>query len=229
MATFKQNCPHCQSELELENQWIGMEAECPECQRSFKVNPPAQSAPKRQLPPPGAPKHNMPMGSPFAPPVSAPPPPMMNQLTADEYLYIRNRKIMNFFTIVCILLSIASATFGCINALDDQSLSSNYTLQHVKSYEDRKQKIGSQLSESWYYELMHDENMTIRDTEFYTLSTAEAMIFDSMNYSFNRLRGRVSVINDCIFLFSCSVVFMLLAIFLKLHQILGALTLKARR
>ena len=208
MATFKQNCPHCQSELELENQWIGMEAECPECQQSFKVNPPAQSAPKRQLPPPGVPKHNMPMGSPFAPPVSAPPPPMMNQLTADEYLYIRNRKIMNFFAIVCILLSIASAVFAV----------TNYEGGHTSLGERPQATVETQYE--YGIAVSRDVGVTVGDS---SLATANNTAVIASN------QGSIRQAFQSVCLSVFSVVFMLLAIFLKLHQILGALTLKARR
>ena len=44
---FKSNCPHCQTQLDLEREWIGMEVDCPECQNSFTV--PEPPAPQRRL------------------------------------------------------------------------------------------------------------------------------------------------------------------------------------
>lgn len=37
MAEFTTKCPHCNTELVAEEDWIGMEVECPSCQQSFTV------------------------------------------------------------------------------------------------------------------------------------------------------------------------------------------------
>jgi TM2 domain-containing membrane protein YozV len=42
---FKSNCPHCQTQLDLERDWIGMEVDCPECGKSFTVRPPVVQKP----------------------------------------------------------------------------------------------------------------------------------------------------------------------------------------
>ena len=73
MATFKSNCPHCQSELELETDWIGMEAECPECMNPFTVTAPA--APQRRLNRP--PQRPVPQQMPPPPPQFQGYPPQM--------------------------------------------------------------------------------------------------------------------------------------------------------
>ena len=37
MAEFITNCPHCNSNLQVENEWIGMEAACPQCKTIFVI------------------------------------------------------------------------------------------------------------------------------------------------------------------------------------------------
>ena len=37
MAEFITKCPHCNVELQAQNEWIGMEAECPECGKSITI------------------------------------------------------------------------------------------------------------------------------------------------------------------------------------------------
>ena len=34
---MKQKCPHCNAELDAQEDWVGMEVECPACQKSFTV------------------------------------------------------------------------------------------------------------------------------------------------------------------------------------------------
>ena len=80
---FKSNCPHCQTQLDLEREWIGMEVECPECQNSFTVpeppapqrrlsRPPQQRMPQQQYPgyPPQNPygQYQMPQQNPYGNP-----------------------------------------------------------------------------------------------------------------------------------------------------------------
>ena len=45
MAKFLSKCPHCKSDLELNDEWLGMEVQCPICSNSFKVT-------KKATPPP---------------------------------------------------------------------------------------------------------------------------------------------------------------------------------
>ena len=35
--SFKMQCPHCRIELEAEDEWIGMESECPECGKNITI------------------------------------------------------------------------------------------------------------------------------------------------------------------------------------------------
>ena len=37
MAEFNTKCPHCNAELEVQDEWLGMEVECPICKQAFAV------------------------------------------------------------------------------------------------------------------------------------------------------------------------------------------------
>ena len=37
MAIFITNCPHCNAELDAQEDWVGMEVECPACNKEFKI------------------------------------------------------------------------------------------------------------------------------------------------------------------------------------------------
>ena len=37
MAEFITKCPHCNAELQVQNEWIGMEVECPQCKKMFVI------------------------------------------------------------------------------------------------------------------------------------------------------------------------------------------------
>ena len=39
MAEFITKCPHCNSELQVQDEWIGMEIECPQCEEKFCLQP----------------------------------------------------------------------------------------------------------------------------------------------------------------------------------------------
>ena len=47
MAEFITKCPHCNAELQAQDEWIGMEVECPECQKTFII--PKKSGGKVEL------------------------------------------------------------------------------------------------------------------------------------------------------------------------------------
>lgn len=51
MAEFTAKCPHCSAELVAEEDWIGMEVECPTCSRSFILAKEPPRVPKLTLPP----------------------------------------------------------------------------------------------------------------------------------------------------------------------------------
>ena len=38
MAEFITTCPHCNAELQAQDEWIGMEVECPLCHKRFAIN-----------------------------------------------------------------------------------------------------------------------------------------------------------------------------------------------
>lgn len=50
MAEFTTKCPHCNTELVVEEDWIGMEVECPSCQQSLTVAKEAPKIPKLSIP-----------------------------------------------------------------------------------------------------------------------------------------------------------------------------------
>ena len=50
MAEFTTKCPHCNTELVAEEDWIGMEVECPSCQQLFTVAKEAPKIPKLSIP-----------------------------------------------------------------------------------------------------------------------------------------------------------------------------------
>ena len=37
MAEFITKCPHCNAELQVQDEWIGMEVECPQCKKMFVI------------------------------------------------------------------------------------------------------------------------------------------------------------------------------------------------
>ena len=39
MAEFITKCPHCSTELQVKDEWIGMEIECPQCRQKFCLQP----------------------------------------------------------------------------------------------------------------------------------------------------------------------------------------------
>ena len=47
MAEFISQCPHCQSDLRLQDDYIGMVVECPVCSKSFCVRKNATPPPKK--------------------------------------------------------------------------------------------------------------------------------------------------------------------------------------
>ncbi len=44
MAAFIVQCPHCNTELQMQEEWIGLEISCPECSRVLTVNKPESDA-----------------------------------------------------------------------------------------------------------------------------------------------------------------------------------------
>ena len=38
MAEFITKCPHCNAELQVQDEWIGMNVECPQCQKTFTIS-----------------------------------------------------------------------------------------------------------------------------------------------------------------------------------------------
>ncbi|MBO7327511.1 MAG: hypothetical protein J6W00_01905 [Lentisphaeria bacterium] len=39
MAEFNTKCPNCNAVLQVQDEWVGMEVECPECQKKFTIAP----------------------------------------------------------------------------------------------------------------------------------------------------------------------------------------------
>ena len=56
MAEFETKCPHCGATLQAQDELIGMDVECPACQKTFKISPPNPDEGKSTPPPfPGVP------------------------------------------------------------------------------------------------------------------------------------------------------------------------------
>lgn len=52
MAEFRMRCPHCGIEVMANEEWIGLEVECPSCHQKFKVQATGSSETKKTMPPP---------------------------------------------------------------------------------------------------------------------------------------------------------------------------------
>jgi len=48
--TFKTRCPHCNCKLEMEDQWLGEECQCPRCQKTFVISSRPETPNPRPLP-----------------------------------------------------------------------------------------------------------------------------------------------------------------------------------
>ena len=137
----------------------------------------------------------------------------------------RNSRILNFFSIVCVLLSIASAVLGVIKVCNAPKIGNSwdsYNLSQVRYYMRQKEDIGRYFrydnSEEHSYELDYDAKLTDKELYFYQLDIADAMLFDRMNDGFNhmyQLHREAEIIRDVISYFGCSLFFMMFAIFLK--------------
>ena len=82
MAEFTTKCPRCKTELTIQEEWIGMEAECPECRHTFVI--PRNNAPDGEA----LPKclncgHDLQPGTKFCPECGTP---------AADAAHARNRK-----------------------------------------------------------------------------------------------------------------------------------------
>ena len=61
MAEFEMKCPHCQTALQVGDEWIGMETECPSCKQKFVIQERKKVQPEPlHLQPPHAPQQNSP-------------------------------------------------------------------------------------------------------------------------------------------------------------------------
>ena len=50
MAEFITKCPHCNNDLQVQDEWIGMEVECPICHNTFVIaNPTAVPDSKKNI------------------------------------------------------------------------------------------------------------------------------------------------------------------------------------
>lgn len=48
MTEFIIKCPHCNTELQAQNEWLGMEVECPQCQKMFVISNDSKDASSSQ-------------------------------------------------------------------------------------------------------------------------------------------------------------------------------------
>ena len=49
MAEFITKCPHCQNDLQVEDEWDGMDVDCPICSKTFTVRKPSAKRVKWQF------------------------------------------------------------------------------------------------------------------------------------------------------------------------------------
>ena len=47
MAEFITKCPHCNSDLQVQDEWVGMEVECPECNAVFEIISTTEASPDK--------------------------------------------------------------------------------------------------------------------------------------------------------------------------------------
>ncbi|MBE6356777.1 MAG: hypothetical protein E7058_06650 [Lentisphaerae bacterium] len=226
MSRFTSSCPFCQSELELDSNWLGMEVECPECKKSFKVTAPDKNIPKIQsvpfleksntLPPPPLPPGN----SQFAPPPAMPsgnsqfaPSPLMpmDNTAAAEYLFLRRKKNINIIAVVLVILSIICAAVSVVTYFTDIDGVGDGECYGVGLPK-------SQASSRDYY----SREVTVGSSSYQT-----AVNTYYMANGLERGIDRYGEAGAAMRMFgNCSVIFMLLAIFLKLHLIFMALARK---
>ena len=100
MADFEMKCPHCGSALVAQDEWVGLDVECPGCAKSFRVEPkvpvmtpavaPIPVLNKPQVPPAPAPGFTPPPAGGAVPP----PPPVAPQMMPV------NIKIQNSLNII---------------------------------------------------------------------------------------------------------------------------------
>ena len=217
MSRFTSSCPFCQSELELDSNWLGMEVECPECKKSFKVTAPDKNIPKIQsvpfleksntLPPPPKPPWN----SQFAPPPAMPsgnsqfaPSPLMpmDNTAAAEYLFLRRKKNINIIAVVLVILSIICAAVSVVTYFTDID----------------GEFYGVGLPKSQASSLYYSGEVTVGSSSYQTAVNTY--------YMANGLASDLEAGASMRMFGNCSVIFMLLAIFLKLHLIFMALSRK---
>ena len=86
--SFNIQCPHCGTPLEVEDEWAGMECECPQCRQKMMIPKPAAEPPRAtpQIQPPPYPRSTPPVNPPPRQPGywqntqsgNPPPPPQSN-------------------------------------------------------------------------------------------------------------------------------------------------------
>ena len=82
MADFEMKCPHCGSALVAQDEWVGLDVECPSCGKTFRVEPKVPVMTPAVAPIPVLNKPQVPPAPGFTPPPAggAVPPPVAPQM-----------------------------------------------------------------------------------------------------------------------------------------------------
>lgn len=140
MAAFISQCPHCQSDLRLQDDYIGMVVECPVCSKSFCVRQNATPTPKKSALGNGA-KKEAAQPEQFA---------RVNDNEEDNFVlgYLKWCKIVwkIIFILGCVALVIF-AILRCVDAFDYSEVSKKWRIDSDEFW----QGIGSLFSIiPWY-------------------------------------------------------------------------------
>ena len=106
---FTATCPHCQTQLQLNSDWIGMSVKCSQCNNEFRVEAPAapQASPTSRVTPPVPPVP----GQPMMPPPGQPGYP--NKSTAALVLGIIGLVFSLILMPIGFILSLIALIIGC--------------------------------------------------------------------------------------------------------------------
>ena len=108
--SFNTNCPHCNTQLQLDSDWIGINVQCAQCGKTFCVEEPSmpQALPTSMIAPPAPPAPDQPM--PMMPP---PQPGTRNKSTASLVLGILGLIPGLFISPIGFILALIALIIGC--------------------------------------------------------------------------------------------------------------------
>ena len=109
--SFNTNCPHCNTQLQLDSDWIGINVQCAQCGKTFCVEEPSmpQALPTSMIAPTAPPAPDQPM--PMMPPPGQPGNP--NKSTAALVLGIIGLGLSLILMPIGFILSLIALIIGC--------------------------------------------------------------------------------------------------------------------